>query len=625
MQNKRGQNRNFSPCNLEKNRRGQVTIFIIIGILVVVGVVVFLLFRGSFSVVSIPASIQPVYTSFLSCLEDKTSLGINILENQAGYIDLPQFEAGNSFMPFSSQLNFFGNPIPYWYYVSGNNIQKTQIPTKANMEKNLANFINSKIRECDYTDYYNQGFEITQNEPSATVTINNKDVDVNLNMDMQVVYKNDTTLIKNHKTTVDSNLGSLYASAKTIYDKEQKELFLEEYAIDNLNLYAPVDGTEITCSPKIWNAEDIFNSLRNGIETNTLALTTQTPKTIDEKYFYIDTNIDNGVRFINSKSWANSFEVNPSDDGILVANPVGNQQGLGILGFCYVSYHFVYNIKYPVLVQVYSGDEIFQFPMAVIIQGNKARTATNASAESTSSDLCPYRNTKQTISTYNTDLNSIPALISYECLGQTCRIGNSSGTLTENFPQCNNGYIIAKADGYKETKYLYSTILEGSASIIMDKLYELNINLKLSNQNYNSQAMIYFDSASGSKAISYPQQKTVELTEGDYNISVYIYRNSSIKFPETTRQECTNIPLGGLASVFGLTEEKCFDVKISEQIISNSLAGGGKQNYYFFESDLQNFDSIEINADEFSIPTTMETLQANYLSFDTKELEVNLK
>ena len=48
-------------------------------------------------------------------------------------------------MPFSSQLNFLGDFIPYWYYVSGNNIQKEQMPSKNDMEEQLEEFIEEKI------------------------------------------------------------------------------------------------------------------------------------------------------------------------------------------------------------------------------------------------------------------------------------------------------------------------------------------------------------------------------------------------------------------------------------------------------------------------------------------------
>ncbi|MEK6847982.1 MAG: hypothetical protein AABX50_02580, partial [Nanoarchaeota archaeon] len=129
--------------------RGQVTIFIIIAILILALVGGWLFLSGTISVKGIPASIQPAYTSFVTCLQENTKTGISILESQGGYIELPDFEPGSAYMPFSSQLDFAGNPIPYWYYVSGNNIPKEKIPTKSKMEQELAAFIEQKIRGCN--------------------------------------------------------------------------------------------------------------------------------------------------------------------------------------------------------------------------------------------------------------------------------------------------------------------------------------------------------------------------------------------------------------------------------------------------------------------------------------------
>jgi hypothetical protein len=621
MYNKRGKSMLFFP----KNHRGQITIFIIIAIIIIGVVVGFLFLREKLGIVKIPASIEPVYNSFLACLEDKTKVGIGILESQAGYIELPDFEPGNRYMPFSSQLNFLGNPIPYWYYVSGNNIQKEQVPSQQDMEKSLGNFINEKIRECNYDNYYNEGFEIVQEEPKASVSIKNDNVVVRLNMNLKISKGEDTALIKTHQITVKSNLGELYNSAKKIYQKEQKELFLENYGIDVLRLYAPVDGVDITCSPKTWDADEIFDDLRNAIETNTLALSTKNPATKEEKYFFVNADIKGEARFINSKNWSNSFEVLPSEESLLIANPVGNQPGLGVLGFCYVPYHFVYNIKYPVLIQIFDGEEIFQFPVAVVIQGNKPRTALNTTANKINVELCQYKNTPITVMTYDTNLNPVESQISYECFGQSCDIGEtSSGTLTREFPQCVNGFIIARADGFKEARYQFSTTQSGSASIIMDKLYDLNVALKLDGMSYNGKAVVYFNSEGNSKVISYPEQKKVELSEGQYEILVYIYKDASIQLKETTTEQCMNVP-SGIGGLLGITQKKCFDIKIPAQILSNVLAGGGKQDYYILESDLKNSKTIEINSKGFPLPTTIEQLQNNYLIFDSTGLEVNFR
>ncbi|MEK6913140.1 MAG: hypothetical protein AABW47_00525 [Nanoarchaeota archaeon] len=628
MQNKGDETQNVFQSDFfsMKSHRGQVTIFIIIAILIVAGVAGVLLLKPNLFAPQIPVSIQPVYKTFLSCIEDKALTGIDLLESQAGYIELPVAELGSPYIPFSSQLNFLGNPIPYWYYVSGNNIQKEQIPSKIEMGASLGKFIEEKIRECNFNSYYQEGFEIMQDEPTAVVSIGNDNVLVNLNMNMQINKGTDSVSVKNHEVAVKSNLGMLYDSAKSVYEKEQKEMFLENYGIDTLRLYAPVDGVELTCSPKIWNTYDIFTSLQDAIEMNTLALNTQTPSTKDGKYFSVS-GINADVRFINSKSWPTSFEVLPSDNSILIANPVGNQQGLGIIGFCYVPYHFVYNVNYPVLVQAYKGNEVFQFPIAVVIKGNKPRIALDSSAsKETTLELCPYKNTPTTVTVRDTNSNPLDADVSYECFGESCYIGKtSSGTLTEDFPQCVNGFVTTKASGFVNSRQQYSTTSSGSIDIAMQKLYNKNIKLKLGGADYNGKALIYFVSESNSQIVSYPEQNKVNLSEGDYGISVYVYKDSSIRLTESVSEECVDVPSAGIGGIFGFKDKNCFDVKVPSQIISNVLSGGGKVDYSISEDNLKNSNSIEINSDDLGVPTTMEQLQNNYLLFDNNELEVNFK
>ncbi|MFH1311488.1 MAG: hypothetical protein ABIH65_03730 [Nanoarchaeota archaeon] len=604
-------------------KRGQITIFIIIAIVIVAGALVYLALSGSFSATKIPANLEPVYTTFLECIKQDTLTGISVLESQAGYIELPDFEPGSSYMPFSSQLNFLGNPVPYWYYVSGNNIQKEQVPTKSTMEKQLGEYIENKISNCNFQAYYEQGFEISLAEPSADININDNNVEIDINANLNILKADESVVVKNHKTSVDSKLGSLYDSAKEVYDTEQKNLFLEEYAIDTLRLYAPVDGTELTCSPLIWNANNVFNELQEAIEVNTIALRT----TGDAKnYFHIDVPVDEEVRFLNSKAWPNSFEVSPAEGSLLVAKPVGNQVGLGILGFCYVPYHFVYSVKYPVLVQVYSGDEIFQFPMAVIIQNNNPRVSLNVSAvEDIVPEICQYKNTEITVNVKDMIGNPIKADISYECLQNECLIGETSesGILSDNFPQCVNGYVIAKAEGFVNTRYLFSSVSSGKIDIVMEKLHTKNIRLTLNGAIYNGEAMIYFLSNDSSQTAAYPYQKTVELAQGQYEIQVYIYRNSSINIGATTSEQCIDVSKPGILGVFGMTEQRCFEIEMPEQLVSSALAGGGKQNYFILESELTGSSSLEINAESLPVPDTLEKLQNNYLLFEEKELIIN--
>jgi len=614
-------------------KRGQVTVFIIIAIVIVAAIAAFFILRSTITTSAVPASLEPVYASFLACLEDDTVTGITVLESQGGYIELPEFKPGSQYMPFSSQLNFLGNPIPYWYYVSGNNIQKEQVPTLSDMEEQLGDFIENRINNCLLDSYLENGYGVSMGEEvEADVKINEENVEINLDMALAMERANDSVVVNSHNIAVNSRLGKLYSDARAIYDYEQESLFLENYGVDTLRLYAPVDGVEISCSPKVWSADEVFDELGMAIEENTLALKVnggnfelQNP---EDKYFVIDVPVEENVLFLNSRNWSHSFEVNPSQESIMIAKPVGNQPGMGMLGFCYIPYHFVYNVNYPVLVQVYSGSEIFQFPLAVVIQGNKPREALDTSAiETPEIDLCDYKNTQVTVNVFDTSLNPLDANISFKCFGEICQIGQTEdGVLSELFPQCVNGFVIAKSDGYKTVNEpVPTTVQSNGVIVILEKMYNKNVNLKLDGRDYNEEAIISFVSDDDSKTLIYPGQKQVNLSQGQYEVQVYIYRNSSIKLQETTQEQCTEVPKEGLGALFGLTEEKCFDVTIPSQTISSALVGGGNQNYYIAESELIDFTTIDINADSLATPRTLEDLQKNYIEFEDKGLDINFK
>jgi len=617
------------------NKRGQVTIFIIIALLIIAVIGIFFIVRDRLVVTQIPESLDGVYQSFLLCLQEDTIDGLSILGTQAGYIEPPEFEPGSSYMPFSNQLDFLGNPVPYWYYVSGNNVPREQVPSVSDMEDELARFIENKIVTCDLSIYNQQGYRVIKGD-TAKVVVNLKEdlVEVNLDMDLSIEGMEDKVFVRSHTMKVNSKILNLYNSAKKIYQKEQDESFLENYGIDILRNYAPVDGVQISCAPKLWVVNDVFDELKLAIESNTLALKSDRGnydlKSKDSKYFLLDLGVDENVRFLNSRYWAYSYEVEPDEGQVLVADPIGNQQGLGAMGFCYVPYHFVYNMKYPVLIQLENSGEIFQFPVAVVIQGNQPR-APKIGAEAFDfgeDELCQYQNAEVKVNIYDKQFNSIDADVSYECFGAQCAIGKTDGgSLIGNFPQCVNGFVVAKSEGYEDAKVLYSSTDEGSVNVFMDKTYDLNFDLTLDGIPYTKSAVINFLSENDgrSKTILYPDQRVVGLSEGSYEISVYIYDESNIQLDATKTEKCVDVPQSGLGGFFGLTREKCYTIEMPAQVVSNALAGGGQQSYYILESQLQSASSIVIGAQSLSRPNNLDELQNNYILFETKGLEVTFR
>ncbi len=604
------------------NNKGQVTIFVIIAIVIAAGVIIYFLLGGMFTK-EIPKEMQPVYDYYLGCIEEQARQGAALLGEQGGRIDVGEFVPGSQYMPFSSELDFLGQPVSYWFYVSGNNILMEQVPTKSSMEKELEEYIAARLDYCDFTEFELQGYDIFLGDGEVDVKINDLDVLVDVKNPINIYFGDDSFLIKNHKVPVDSKLGKFYSLALDFYNYEKDNMFLEKYAVDVMRLYAPVTGVEVTCAPKVFIEENIREELKNGLSANVAMLKLNgnyySLPNEENDFFVTDIgrNIDENVNFIYSQNWPTKIEIY----GDKVAKPVGLQEGLGILGFCYVPYHLVYDINFPVLVQFYDNQEIFQFPIAVIIDKSQPRGALlGAAEESIEPEVCKYKNQEVSVATYDADLNFVDSDIEFKCLNDECRIGKTeNGVFDGLFPGCVNGFIVASAEDYADTKYQISTNEEHIANIIMRKKYDIPINI-----NTKHSALISFVSEDYSTTVLYPDFESVELIEGHYNVSVYVYEESTLKFPETTNRRCVNVPESGIGGMFGVEKEECFDITLPAQEVDYAVIGGGKTSDYFTENMLKEAKSVKINAEIFGTPKSLEDVQQNYLEADSSLLGISL-
>ena len=607
-------------------KRGQVSISVIVAVVIVAVVLGYFLLKGRIMTRETPASLQPAENYFLSCIEGEAEAGIEILGAKGGYIYVPEFFPGSDYMPFSNQLNFLGDNIPYWYYVSGNNLIKEQVPSKNEMERQLERYLEENL-DCDFSEFKEKGFEIDFSDFSADVNIFDVNVDVAVRGDLDMGFGDDNVRISNHKAKVNSKLGKFYSEALKIYNYEKQNSFLENYAIDVLRLYLPVDGVEISCSPKIWLKNEADNDLKQALEGNLQAVKFSTAG--ENEYFVQNLDIKEEVNIMYDRNFPTKIEVWDSSNNIMIAEPVGNQPGLGILGFCYVPYHFVYDIAFPSLIQIYDLNEMFQFPVSVVIDKNNARNSVSSGILNSESELCKYTNKEVNVYTYNNELEGIEADISFDCLGQRCDIGKTEkqggdALLIGKFPQCLNGFILAKSEGYAEKRYGFSSNEEIEANIILDKLYDLDLQLEVNNQESSDIAVINFVSEDTVQTVAWPEMKQVKLSEGFYNISVFVYKSSGINLPPMKKEVCNIVPREGVLGIFGMTEEKCFDVDIPGEELSNVIAGGGKSSDYFIENQLKKGEII-VGVSSIPVPSSLEQLQDAYNIIEIKPVYIDFK
>lgn len=618
---------------LAEVKKAQIAFFVILSVMIVAGIAIIFYLKY---VAPIPSKLQPVEDYYLECIGDITYEGAAILGEQGGYIELPSLELGSGYMPSGSQLNFFGSVIPHWFYVSGNNIQKTQIPTLKGMEEQLADYVSDNMDECSFEGF--SDYEVSfDRSPQVKAKISDSEITTDVYYPMTIKYGDITKTITKHSVISRNRLGNLFNLAKEIFDTEQSNLFLEQYTIDTIALNAPTTGTELTCSPKIWIAENISSNIKDALQRNIMTLKVKgNYYTLAEKqnaYFVYDLgkDVNEQVGFFYSPKFPTKIEISPEENGLMKAMPVGMQENLGILGLCYVPYHFVYSVSYPVLVQIMDENELFQFSTVVIIDKNMPRNAEieEQPFEEFEQKLCMDERKIETVSVSTHDINQNPveSEISFKCMNAVCGIGSTeNGELTGKFPQCTNGFVIASAENYAPAKQQISTNGPASIDFTLNRFYELDVDLGgIEELNEDEKVFISFSSDDYSTSLIYPGQDTVKLADGVYDVKATLFRQGSIKFEGATKEECIKVPASGIAGIFGVEKEECYDIELPEQNIPEVIAGGGKTKSAISESELESSKSIEIIIPEFNAPSDISELQSIYALVETSDIEVYLR
>lgn len=616
-----------------REKKGQVAIFVIIAIIIIAGIVIYFLARGGIRGSGIPPDLKPVFDYYDECIKQETRAAIELAGSQGGYVETPEYNPGSEYAPFSSELNFLGFPVPYWYYVSGNGVIKEQIPSKKDIENGIAKYVEDRVNNCKFDEFYSQGFDIQFSDVSARASISDKNVNMIVNSNLVVSKGEESARVETHDVDVNSKLGKFYNLAVKIYNKEKRDGVIDTYAEDVLRLYAPVDGVELSCSGKVWKTRDIFDELKSGLEANIGMIKFKGNYygiNGKDKYYVVDLgeNVDESVNLVYSKIMPTKIEANGEgvDEELMIASPVGTQEGLGVMGFCYSPYHFVYDMSFPVLIQIYNNGEIFQFPFVAIIDKNVVRDATFSefSEGESEQDICEFRNQDIEINLYDSNLNKVDGSVSYQCFNQKCNLGQSiNGKIIGKVPSCLNGFLEVRGEGISEKKESFSSNSQSKIDIILDKLRDVQIELRVGGKPLDGTAIVTFADKNGGKTRStaLPDASSIRLSEGDYDATVYVYGSSGIVIPASKKTECQEIPRTGVLGFFGGTKEQCFDINIPETKIDYALRGGGKGEVYLLDSQL-NSGKIVIDVDELPVPKNLEELQYNYAAFESQGVSV---
>ncbi|MEM2932633.1 MAG: hypothetical protein QW622_00225 [Candidatus Pacearchaeota archaeon] len=596
----------------KRGKKAQLTLFVVIAIIVIsLALIGYFVIKPRIS--KLPKDIMTVEESYLKCLESIAKRGIEIAEEKGGYIyEIPSESEG---IYFSNNLEFMGEKIPYWFYYNANGQAKEQVPSINFIASEISRYVKENIDFCDKI-LENYEVEFEKKPYRIDITIGNKRVDGKAFIDLKMTKGNNTYLIREHIFSVPSEIKLLYDNARAIYDYEKSSLFLENYTFDIISLYAPTTGFELQCVPLVFDKEkikqDIFSGLKVNLERIKFRGDYFSLASEENKYYVNDLKISNGL-YVNIIAPLRPTKIEVYADevgGLIKFDPVGNQLGISGIGFCYVPYHFVYDVKYPLLILVSNGNEVFKFPLTVVIERNGVKNLLEEK-EVIGPRICNNAVTKSIINIFSEDGKSLDADVYFKCLDATCYLGQAKdGYLEANVPECVNGLIIARYTNYGESSLQLDTTSDFIASVYLKKLSNITLDLTLEPKE---NALVLFE-GERSYVLNYPEQKEISLTEGKYKVTVYVFKEKSISL-DGESEICYDVPV-----FFGLTRKQC--TKLETLNFDKVVVGGGITEVNIDETMLAR-GKLNIYFERFGEPKDVDEIGKNYDLIETSELKIS--
>ncbi|MBI2542345.1 hypothetical protein HYV80_06565 [Candidatus Woesearchaeota archaeon] len=277
---------------INSNKKSQTTIFMIVGLMIIIGGVIFFYstqnlpgqLEPEIKIVQeqVPAEFSPIRDYAAACAYSTAAEGLKIIGKQGGYISFSDSALNKEAFsitqnPTESDAVIFTKDselkIPYWWHLkSANNCRedckfaskRPELRSAENsIEKQLERYIDLNFKGClnNFEPFAEQGFSITEaGKLKSDVTIGSSDVIVLVDYPLNVGMQDANAKITQYPARLPVNLDKVYDLATKISNLEIKHRYIEKHA---LNLLAAFSGVDSERLPPMSDMQFKFGSSTN--------------------------------------------------------------------------------------------------------------------------------------------------------------------------------------------------------------------------------------------------------------------------------------------------------------------------------------------------------------------------
>ena len=403
-------------------KKGQVTLFIIIGLLILIAIGVFFYVKTyvlkekldiNLEQDDVAAEAKVVQDYLTSCVSGIGKEGVVLLGLHGGYINTSDSSYTNrdlSFNPLNPTnadgVFFHDWEIPYWWYLETSNtckqcsVTRKNIPSLQEMQDQISLYVKRQLPGCldGFSSLSQQGITVEEKGTLRVDTAIAADsVFIQVHYPLAVTVGESVTGLEKSYVELSVPLEKIYNTAFALVEKQVNEPFLEQAMMNLISVYSGLDQNKLpplsalTVSYQLvyWTQPQVFDLLKTYLRTYTPLFTVRDSQNFNEistgesltdgflRSFIIDLpQIENvhdfSIDFLYS-SWDPYFDITPRRGGLLGPSIFKNSFPLNLAPVWQTNvYEFFYDLSFPVLVSLHS-DSAFNgegYSFFVAMEGN---------------------------------------------------------------------------------------------------------------------------------------------------------------------------------------------------------------------------------------------------------------
>ena len=522
-------------CSWFSAKKGQVTLFIIAGILVLLALVLVIVLQQKTSRF-LPGEIIPTpkgkIERFIStCISDIGQEGLLRMGLQGGYVQLPDEiqNDGNLQLRIAPSLG-----IPYWAVG-----ESTFIPSLEDLQQRLNQHMEENLQRCVFgLQAFQETYTLTEKSPvTAHTEITDTQVLFQVHWEIEAAEKSGEaiTRLEEHQAASPIRLKLAYETAQKMVEREMKDFKMEDLTQDLLALdhpSLPLSGFEVSCREKSWPIFQVKKTLQDMLRVNIreVQLAGLAPVEFPEELSYYQHHYvwdvgeippDFDVQLSYENKYPFTFDVRPRSGSALRSTTLGGKNPVLSL-FCLQNWKFVYDVSYPVVVKIRdlqkeSNPYFFQMAFTVHVKRNlpdrsgKLPSLPPTRVPFTSNDEEFCRDLRIPLNLLTSSLVDNgegvyfrdpleQVALSFTCLRYTCPLGESAynyalagnvaGT-RRNVPYCVGGILRGEKTGYTEATQRVVTHPEDQVELELRPLKKIPLeNIHLVTHEFTSPQVI---------------------------------------------------------------------------------------------------------------------------------------